>query len=288
MIPSEWLQAFATFSEDANLSRAARRLHLSQPAVHAQLKKLEAALGVPLYRRAGRGLVLTREGVEVAAFARESDERDRDLVARLRGEGAARRVVLAAGPGAIVHVVSAGLRAFARKERPATRVEVVTANATHALELVGSGVAHVGVAALAAPPSAEAFESHLLVEAPQVLVMPKGHRLAQRRRLSVTDLDGERLVVPPDDGPQRMALDAALAGAGARITITAVARGWDVVLRLVELDIGLGIVNGTCAIPRGLAARPLSDMPRVRYFAFTRRSPRPSAKALVLALRSVR
>jgi hypothetical protein len=47
------LRAFAAFAEDANMSRAARRLHLSQPAVHAQLRRLSEALGAPLYQRLG-------------------------------------------------------------------------------------------------------------------------------------------------------------------------------------------------------------------------------------------
>src|SRR6185436_6917897 len=89
-IESSWLRAFAAFAEDPNLSRTARRLHLSQPAVHAQLARLSEALAVPLYRRAGRALVLTREGTEVAAFARESEERAREIVARMRGETIAR------------------------------------------------------------------------------------------------------------------------------------------------------------------------------------------------------
>ncbi len=64
MISSDRLHTFAVFAEDNNLSRAAKRLHLSQPAVHAQLKALADELGVPLYQRAGRGLVLTKEGVD--------------------------------------------------------------------------------------------------------------------------------------------------------------------------------------------------------------------------------
>src|SRR5258706_7492805 len=112
MIEASWLQAFAAFAEDANLPRAAKRLHLSQPAVHAQLRKLSEALGVPLYTRSGRGLVLTQDGAQVAAFARDAEERATDLVARLRGRAQEHHVVLAAGAGAIIHVVGERIRAF--------------------------------------------------------------------------------------------------------------------------------------------------------------------------------
>ncbi len=279
MIPSEWLHAFAVFAEDANMSRAARRLHLSQPAVHAQLKKLEAEIGVPLYRRVGRGLALTKEGSVVAAFARDEAERVDALLRELRGETGERCVVLAAGGGAIVHVLGGGVHAFTRKG--AARVEVVTADAKHALDLVRRGLAHVGVAALDAPPAD--LDVHELVETPQVVVAPRDHRLAKKRSATLADLEGERIVAPPEGGPQRAALDAALAAHHVKVAVSATARGWDVVLRLVELRVGLGIVNGTCTIPRALVARPLRELPRVTYYAFTRPRPRADVVELVRA-----
>ena len=278
MISSEWLQTFASFAEDANLSKAARRLHLSQPAVHAQLRKLSEALGVPLYRRVGRGLALTREGVEVAAFARDAEERSSSLVAHLRGEAEERRVVLAIGAGALLHVVPEGLRAFARSYDG--RLEIVTADAASAVAAVASGSAHAGVAALDAPPRDLAH--HAIVTAPQALVVPRDHRLAKKARPALADLAGERLVLPPEGRPQRAVLDAALSGIGIRIGATA--SGWDVVLRLVELGVGIAVVNGTVPIPRALVARPLRELPPVRYWAFTRPRPRADVEALVRSL----
>jgi DNA-binding transcriptional LysR family regulator len=280
MIPSEWLHAFAVFAEDANLSRAATRLHLSQPAVHAQLRKLADALGVPLYRRVGRGLALTREGIEVAAFARDADERAKELVARLRGEAEERRVVLAIGAGALLHVVPEGLRRFTRAYDG--RLEIVTADARAAVAAVESGAAHAGVAALDAPPAG--LEAHALATAAQVLLMPRDHRLAAKRRPRLADLAGERLVLPPPGRPQRAVLDAALAGTPIRAAATAT--GWEVTVRLVELGAGLAVVNGTVPVPRGLVARPLHELPTVRYLAFTRPRPRPDVRDLVAALRA--
>ena len=50
MLKLEWLEAFAAFAEHQSFTRAARALHLSQPALHVQVKKLSEALGVALYR----------------------------------------------------------------------------------------------------------------------------------------------------------------------------------------------------------------------------------------------
>ena len=280
MIETTWLRAIATFAEDANLSRTARTLHLSQPAVHAQLRKLGEALGVTLYRRKGRGLVLTLEGIEVAAFARELDERTRGLAARLRGERDDAPVVLAAGSGSLLYVIGEGLRDFTKRKRG--RLELLTRDAHAAIDAVRTGLAHVGVAAVDAAIDDLAY--HALTTVPQVVVVPRAHRLAVRRHVKLADLDGETLVMPPEPGPQRVALDAILHANGVKIRIGAVARGWELTLKLVEIGLGIAIVNGSCAIPKGLVARPVLGLPPVRYVAFTRPRPSDSAKDLVGAL----
>ncbi len=280
MLTADEIRTFAVFADTVSLSATARALHLTQPAVHAHLKRLSERLGVPLYHRSGRGLVLTREGIEVAAYARDSVDRAGAFAARLRGEPESARVVLAAGAGALVHVLSPGIRAFTRSHRG--MLEIVSADTSAAVSATLRGSAHVGVGAAAHVP--DELEASLLSEVAQVLVVPKEHPFAKRRRVLLSDLDGARLVMPPEGRPQRAALDAAFATHGVRVDRTATARGWEVVVRLVALGVGLGIVNGAVRLPRGLVSRPLRELPRVRYLAFTRRRPSPEADALRSAL----
>jgi DNA-binding transcriptional LysR family regulator len=63
------LRTFATVADEANLTRAAKRLHTSQPAVSAQIKALEEELGVHLFFRTPKGMVLTAEGVKLREHA---------------------------------------------------------------------------------------------------------------------------------------------------------------------------------------------------------------------------
>jgi DNA-binding transcriptional LysR family regulator len=280
MIETSWLRAFASFSEDANMSRAARRLHLSQPAVHAQLRRLSEALGVPLYRRSGRGLTLTAEGSEVAAFARELEERTRDLMARLDGAGSEGRVVLAAGAGALLYVIGEALRAFTRQRK--ARLELLTVDAPAAVEAVRSGLAHVGVGAMSSDP--RGLEVRTVTTVGQVLVLRRDHPLARRRLVSLAQLAGERLVLPPEGRPHRSMIENALHARGVSVTLGAVAGGWELAMKLVELGFGLAVVNGSCRTPRGLVTRPLRELPTVRYVAFTRPRPRADAERLLRLL----
>jgi len=282
MIETAWLRAFASFSEDANMSRAARRLHLSQPAVHAQLKRLSEELGVPLYRRSGRGLVLTSHGTEVAAFAREYEERLRDLAARLAGEEQEGHVVLAAGAGSLLYIVGEGLRAFAQQRK--TRLELLTVDAPAAMEAVRSGLAHVGVGTMAS--NVEGLDVRPLTNVEQVAVFRKDHPLARKRRISISDLAGQVMVLPPAGRPHRMMVESALQATGVSVKLGAVAAGWELALKLVELGFGTAIVNACCRMPRGLVTRTLSELPPVRFVAFTRKRPSANAVRLVRTLES--
>lgn len=66
------LQAFVAVASEGSVSRAAERLHLSQPAVSLQLKRLTELTGLVLFRRASRGLALTADGAALLPQARET------------------------------------------------------------------------------------------------------------------------------------------------------------------------------------------------------------------------
>lgn len=283
MIDSTRLRTLAAFAEDTNLSRTARRLHLSQPAVHAQLKALAEEVGAPLYRRDGRQLVLTPQGAEVAAFARDQAERCTELQAKLRGEAHSLPIVLATGAGALVHLLGPGLRTFTRS---GARLRVVTAGAAQSLELVRKGLAHVGVAVL--PDLPTDLEHHLLVQSKQVAVVPRTHALARRRSLRLVHLRGQQVIVPPEGGPQHAALQAAFAQHGVHVDVVATTRGWEAVLSLVELGVGIGFVNDTCVVGKRVRAYPLPELPPVAYRIFTRPGGHAASAALVTALRAGR
>jgi len=71
MIEVHELQVFAAAAEEENFSAAARKLHLSQPAISFQIQALEQRLNVQLFQRVGRRILLTEAGHELLPMARE-------------------------------------------------------------------------------------------------------------------------------------------------------------------------------------------------------------------------
>jgi DNA-binding transcriptional LysR family regulator len=268
VVPPELLEpdavhAFGVFAEHLNFTSAAAVLHLSQPSLHAKIRKLQASLGVELYQRDGRGLRLTAAGERLAAFALDAARQAGDLLADLHSGPAP--VLIAAGRGTFRWVIADGIHRLARSGRP---VRVQTADRDAALAAVGSG--RVDLAVIAHDPPPRPLRSEQLAAYPQTLLLPRRHRLASRGDVGLNDLEGLTLVVPPADRPHRRALDRALLDAGVSWRVAAEVDGWDLLAHFAALGLGATVVNGCVRPPTGLAAVPIRDLPNVRYWAVWR------------------
>lgn len=264
----EHLFAFVAFAEDRNFTRAAARLHLSQPALHVQIKKLGAAVGRPLYARVGRELVLTPEGERLAAYGREIRERGDLVLGELRGERAVGPTVLAAGQGAFRYLLGPAIRRF---RHPLT-VRVLAG--PEAIEAVRSARAHVGVVAATVPPDGAAT----LRAVGQHVILPATHRLADRRALTARDLAGEAIVVAPAGSAHRTMVEQYLGAV--EWTRAVEVTGWELMVHFARLGLGLAIVNDFCEAPRGMAAVRLAGAPSITYHVIARDHLHAEARAL--------
>lgn len=260
VLDAEQLETLRIFAEDPNLTHTAQRRHLSQPAVHLQLARLAESVGSALYRRVGRRLVLTEVGEALARHAVDVRTREAEVLGRLSGEEQSSPAVLAAGEGALLYLLGPALSAFAHE---GGRVLVRTRDREGTVAAIKNGEAHLGVTTLDA--DVPRLVDVPLVTAVPVLAMPRTHRLARRRVLRLADLEGERLVVPPRGRPLREAIAGALGGAGVRWQVAVEATGWAPILHFVALGLGVAVVNGCCALPKGVIGRPIEGLPRARY-----------------------
>jgi DNA-binding transcriptional LysR family regulator len=260
-VSADALTAFVVFAEHLNFTRAAAALHISQPALHVKIRKLGAALGRPLYHRAGRRLVLTADGEAVARFARSHDEQLARFLQELTGGTPYRPLVLAAGQGAYLYVLGDAVRA-ALTEEP-TRLRLINGDHRQMLAAVRTGQAHLGVGVLDVLP--DDLVAVPLAIFPQTLLMPLDHALAGRRSVALRDLAGARLVVPPQHRPHRVMLERALRIADVSWTVAVEAEGWPLISHFVALGVGLAVVNGCVPAPAGVVSRPVRDLPDITY-----------------------
>ena len=126
-LPLNAMRAFEAAARHLSFTRAALELHVTQNAVSAQVKNLEARLGTPLFRRLPRGLALTDEGQALLPLLRESFERMHAVLEQFEG-GLHRQVVTVAVVGTFaVGWLLPRLEAFQRAH-PAIDLRLLTNN----------------------------------------------------------------------------------------------------------------------------------------------------------------
>lgn len=276
---SDALRSFAVFAEHRNFTTAAAALHISQPSLHVKIRKLATALGVELYERDGRRLRLTEAGQRLAAYALDSRARLDEFLAGLHDRTP--RLTIAAGRGTFRWVVGDAIRQVTASGRS---VAVVIADRDDAMAALTEGRADLAV--LAHDPPGRNLEVRQIAVYPQVLVVDSAHPLAARRRVRLASLDGLDLVVPPAGRPHRRSLDRALLDAGVAWRPAAEVDGWDLLVHFAALGIGATVVNGCVDVPDGLTAVPISDLPKVRYWATWRAQRRAAVDGVLAYFRS--
>jgi DNA-binding transcriptional LysR family regulator len=147
------LRAFITTVEIGSLTRAARALHLTQPAVSQQLRELERILGVRVLERTDAGLVPTAAGTAILAAARRTQAAAAEVatIALACRSGEVGRVRLGTGATACIYLLPLILAA-ARRQMPGLVIIVETGNTPDILRRVEQGSLDVGLVTLPRTP----------------------------------------------------------------------------------------------------------------------------------------
>ncbi|WP_454721278.1 MULTISPECIES: LysR family transcriptional regulator [Cupriavidus] len=176
------LRYFLTVAETGHITRAAEQLGIQQPPLSQQLKALETELGVILFERQPRGVVLTAAGRALRAdvldiFARLEQARQR-MQRMARGEEGTLSVGFTSSAAA--HKLTPEVLRACRRQHPGITLKLRESNAAEVTEQLASG--NLDVALLRAPverPAGLRFD--LLLEEEMVIALPLDHPLLRQR-----------------------------------------------------------------------------------------------------------
>jgi DNA-binding transcriptional LysR family regulator len=189
---------FVAVAEELHFRRAAERLHVAQPAVSEQIRKLESELGVQLFERTKRSVMLTPAGTAMLAEARRV-LRQADLA-----QAAARNAAEVASTRLRIGYLSDSLpanasRAIRMLTASAPRVQVLleTGPALDLIEAVRAEQLDVAVVGLPAP--TRGLRATRAGHEGVVAALPVTHPLAAGAPISIERLAPERLVMLPRD-----------------------------------------------------------------------------------------
>lgn len=268
------LRAFVATAREGSVSRAAAKLHLSQPAVSLQLKQLAEIVGLELFLRSGQGLLLSRDGAALLPLAERALQAQAEfLQAAQRLQGSVRGVLRV---GTILDPEFTRLGAFLRelgRLAPELQPELHQGMSGQVLEALQRGRLDVGYAVQpAGAPPPEGLSWQRLSGYRYRVVAPAGWG-PQLQGRGWAELARLPWISTPTLSSHRRLLDAVLGPLGVQLNAVALVDQESSMLALVRSGVGLSLVREALALQlaqaEGLAVAPEGALEAELGFACT-------------------
>jgi DNA-binding transcriptional LysR family regulator len=284
------LEYFVAVAEEGSFTRAAERVHVAQPGVSAQIRRLERELGAELLDRSGRTVRLTEAGEAVLPYARAALAAVagarlavEELTGLLRGR-------VAVGTVTAHGVDLPGLLAAFHRDHPGVEITLTTATTDRLLDDLRGGRLDAAIVSIGedAPPG---VEIHVVEEQPIVAAVAPGHELADREVVPLAGLRGHALICLPPGTGVRARLDEACAASGFAPRVAFEAADPGTLARLAAHGLGVAVLPRVVAELHADRLRVVRiDPPALRgrlAFAWRASGPvSPAARALIARARA--
>lgn len=195
------LRYFKAVAEELNVTRAAQRLHITQPPLTRQIQALEHSLGVELFVRTSHGVELTEAGKTLLADARNLSSLVEQSIDRAQraGRGDAGRLDIGFFGTSAFDILPRILAAY-REAHPGVKLVLHPGQTPQQVQALRQG--RVAVVFERQRPDEPDIACELVAEERVLVALPLSHRLARRATVSVEDLRDEPMVLPEGWSPQ--------------------------------------------------------------------------------------
>ena len=268
------LQYFVVVAEELHFTKAANRLNMSQPPLSRQIRILEDEIGAQLLHRTKRSVALTPAGralyEEIVPVLATLDS----IVWRVRriSEGEERELNVtcsfSTSQRLLPYVVS---EYHARHPKIIIKVNELPADMQR--DAITRGVVDVGFVRL--PVEEPQLAVAALYEEPLVVALPASHRLASRKKLSISDLRNETFLKAAARQSAALfeSVEALCLRAGFVTKVAEVSSNLNTALGLVGVGMGIALIpeSMNSLRPRNVIYRPLGDSPQSTVAAIWRR-----------------
>ena len=252
------LRAFCHAVRTLSISKAAERMHLSQPTVSLQIKALERELGTILFERRGPRIALTPEGgalYELSSPLVEGIDNLPDAFAERCGNLESGEIHIAAGESTILYLLPGFVERFAA-EYPGIEIRLHNVTGREGLEQLRADSVDFAVGAMFDAPSDIIYRP--IFTYPTVLITPCDHPLTALDDVTLDDIAPHGLILPPRHLSTWRVVDIVFQQHKVEYKVIIEAGGWEVIKRYVARGLGVSIVSSICMTEEDrLASIPL-------------------------------
>ena len=191
------LKYFIVTAEERSISRAAERLHITQPPLTRHIQSLEEELGVQLFTRTNSGVELTQAGTALLGHARNINAHVELATEQIRrvAAGQAGRIDIGVFGSAMLNIIPRILSSYAQT-CPDVHVVLHSASKGRQMEALHQG--RILIAFDRYLPESPELQTELVCREPLWVALNRRNRLAQQKSISVVDLKNEALIGEQD------------------------------------------------------------------------------------------
>lgn len=229
-------------ARNLSYTRAAKELHLSQPAVSMQVRQVEDSIGLALFEKTGKQIHCTEAGVEVHRYAQEIQQQLReleDVIASLKG---VQRGHLRLSVASTANHFSTRLLAAFAAEHPGTTFSLDVTNRKQLLDALANN--ETDMVLMGQPPEDAGLESIQFMENPLVVIAAANHPLASaKKRIPLKRLEDETFVVRELHSGTRIAMNRFFADKNIKLRTGMEMNANEAIKQTVAAGLGLGLVS---------------------------------------------
>src|SRR4051812_3938287 len=257
------LEYLVAVAEEANFTRAAKRVHVAQPAVSAQIQRLERELGQPLLDRTRRTVRLTAAGQAALPYAKAALAAVADIRVAVDQLTQLVRGTVTIGTVTSHSVDIPSLLADFHEEHPNVEITLSTDSSDALIEKVRTGALDAAIVSVGPDEQPEGLAVEVVTDEAIQAVVSLTDELASRKTVRLSDLADRQLIALPVGAGIRHQFDAACARAGVKPRIAFEASTPVALAELAERGLGVAIVPAS--VPRDRdGVHALAIVPQLR------------------------
>lgn len=237
------LRAFVAIAETKTFTAGSKRVHVTQAAISMQISQLEKEIGLPIFIRTPRQVLLTEAGEVLLVRARRILREHDAAVAQIAELAGAKKGRLRIGSASsnFLAVNLPKILQRLKKQFAAAEIFVVSGTSETLIERILAG--EIDVAFVSLPVESQHIQTELLLSDEIVAIAHPLHKLADKKVVSAATLAGEKLILGERGGNTRREIDNFFVAAGVKPDVSMELSRQSAINEMVKNNMGVGIAG---------------------------------------------